>query len=235
MKSTICSVFVSLALIVSFSVAASSQTVEVLNAQAQINRVLEESGKHFKSGLQDLRFNKRQDSGEKFDRSVETFLLSTLNIQRDSKLQACYSQLVETIYRMEYPVDNQAPQLRPLAITCGWNWNEADGKLADEVATLLKPTKRPAITDAATIASIVPGNQQNVQDLNGFNNQVFEPSPLDVPGSTWIRSEAANSELLNYGDRVTTEEYTVETYGVQDNSRPAWFGGTRNSLDRNRY
>ena len=121
MKSTICSLFVSVALILSFSIAASSQTVEVLNAQAQINRVLEESGKHFKSGLEALKANKRQESGDKFDKSVETFLLSTLNIQRDPKLQACYSQLVETIYRMEYPVDNQAPQLRPLAITCGWN------------------------------------------------------------------------------------------------------------------
>ena len=147
MKSTVCSLFVSIALILSFAVAGSSQTVEVLNAQAQINRVLEESGKHFKAGLADLKANKRQESGNKFDKSVETFLLSTLNIQRDTKLQSCYSQLVETIYRMEYPVDNQAPQLRPLAVTCGWSWNDADGKLADEVATLLKPAKRSANSD----------------------------------------------------------------------------------------
>ena len=214
MKSTVCSLFVSAALILSFSVAASSQTVEVLNAQAQINRVLEESGKHFKSGLEDLKANKRQESGDKFDKSIETFLLSTLNIQRDPKLQACYSQLVETIYRMEYPIDNQAPQLRPLAVTCGWNWNEADGKLADEVAVLLKPIKRPANTDAATIASIVPGNQQNVQDLNGFNNQVFEASPLDELS----KLELTQDELQVEGNPEAQQQYQYIQYAVANRS-----------------
>ncbi|MDI1242006.1 MAG: hypothetical protein PSX80_08820, partial [bacterium] len=213
MKSTLCSLFVSFIIIVSFSAAASSQTVEVLNAQAQINRVLEESGKHFKSGLEDLRFNRRQNSGEKFDKSVETFLLSTLNIQRDPKLQACYSQLVETIYRMEYPVDNQAPQLRPLAVTCGWNWSEADGKMADEVATLLRPTKRAA-TDAATIASIVPGNEQNVQELNGFNNQVFEPSPLDELS----KLELTADELQVEGNPEAQQQYQYIQYAVANRS-----------------
>lgn len=214
MKSTVCSLFVSLAIIVSFSVAMSSQTVEVREAQAQINRVLEESGKHFRSGLEDLRFNKRQDSGEKFDRSVETFLLSSLNIQRDTKLQACYSQLVETIYRMEYPVDNQAPQLRPLAATCGWNWSESDGKLADEVASLLRPTKRPSNADAATIASIVPGNQQNVQDLNGFNNQIFEPSPLDELS----KLELTPDELQVEGNPEAQQQYQYIQYAVANHS-----------------
>ncbi|MEO5859240.1 MAG: transglycosylase SLT domain-containing protein [Pyrinomonadaceae bacterium] len=215
MKSTVCRLFVSFALIFSVgAVAAFSQTVEVLNAQAQINRVLEESGKHFKSGLEDLKANKRQESGGKFDKSVETFLLSTLNIQRDSKLQACYSQLVETIYRMEYPVDNQAPQLRPLALTCGWNWNEGDGKLADEVASLLKPTKRSASTDAATIASIVPGNQQIVQDLNGFNNQVFEASPLDELS----RLELTQDELQVEGNPEAQQQYQYIQYAVANRS-----------------
>src|SRR5688572_12002032 len=124
MKSTVCSLLVSLALIVSFGISsATSQTQEVLNAQAQVNKVIEDAGKNFREGLEDLKANRRQESGQKFDKSVESFLLSTLNIQRDQRLQTCYAQLIETVYRIEYPSDNQVPQIRPLAATCGWAWN----------------------------------------------------------------------------------------------------------------
>lgn len=215
MKSTVCSLFVSLALVVSFGVGtAFSQTVEVLEAQKQISRVLDESGKHFRSALEDLKANKRQDAAEDFDRSVETFLLSTLNIQRDSKLQACYSQLVETIYRIEYPLNNQPPQLRPLAATCGWGWNEADGKLSDEVLALLKPGKPGANNDAATIASIVPGNQQTVQDLNGFNNQVFEASPLDELSKLELTADEQQVE----GNPEASQQYQYIQYAVANKS-----------------
>lgn len=215
MKSTVCSLFVSLALVVSFGVStAFPQTVEVLEAQKQISRVLDESGKHFRSALEDLKANKRQDAAEDFDRSVETFLLSTLNIQRDSKLQACYSQLVETIYRIEYPLNNQPPQLRPLAATCGWGWNEADGKLSDEVLALLKPGKPGANNDAATIASIVPGNQQTVQDLNGFNNQVFEASPLDELSKLELTADEQQVE----GNPEASQQYQYIQYAVANKS-----------------
>src|SRR5215203_1768407 len=138
MKSTVCSLFVTFAIITSLGVdSASSQTAEVLNAQAQVNKVIEEAGKNFREGLDDLKANRRQESGHKFDKSVETFLLSNLNIQRDQKLQTCYAQLIETVYRIEYPADNQVPQIRPLAATCGWTWNEADLMLADEVSALI--------------------------------------------------------------------------------------------------
>jgi membrane-bound lytic murein transglycosylase D len=215
MKSTVCSIFVSLALVVSFGVStAFSQTVEVLEAQKQISRVLEESGKHFRAGLEDLRANRRQESGNSFDRSVETFLLSTLNIQRDSRLQACYTQLVETIYRIEYPVNNQPPQLRPLAVTCGWNWSEADGKLSDEVVALLRPGKPAANADAAKIAAIVPGNDQTVQELSGFNNQVFEASPLDELS----RLELTPDEQQVEGNPEAQQQYQYIQYAVANKS-----------------
>lgn len=215
MKSTICSLFVSLALVVSFGVqSAFSQTIEVLEAKKQISRILEESGKHFRAGLDDLKANRRQDSAEDFNRSVETFLLSTLNIQRDAKLQSCYTQMVETIYRIEYPVDNQPPQLRPLSATCGWNWSDADNKLADEVVALLKPTKRTANSEAATIASIVPGNDQNVQALSGFNNQVFEVSPLDELS----RLELTADEQQVEGNPEARTQYQYIQYAVANKS-----------------
>lgn len=215
MKSTICSLLVSLALVISFSVSSAfSQTVEVLQAQKQISRILDESGKHFRAGLEDLKSNRRQDSGDDFNRSVETFLLSTLNIQRDARLQACYSQLVETIYRIEFPVDNQPPQLRPLAITCGWVWSDADLQIADDVAGLIKPVKRTANNDAATIASIVPGNDQNVQALSGFNNQVFEASPLDVLSKLELTQEEQQVE----GNPEAQQQYQYIQYAVANKS-----------------
>ncbi|HEX6280585.1 MAG TPA: transglycosylase SLT domain-containing protein, partial [Pyrinomonadaceae bacterium] len=214
MKSTVCSLFVSVALILSLGVQAFPQTVEVLNAQAQINKVLEDSGKHFRAGMEDLKANKRQESGENFDKAVETFLLSTLNIQRDQKLQACYSQLIETVYRIEFPVNNQAPQIRPLAATCGWSWNETDLRLADDVAVLVRSVKRPTGTDAATIASIVPGNSQNVQDLIGFNEQGFEPSPLDELSK--LELTADEQQIDN--NPVAQQQYQYIQYAVANKS-----------------
>jgi LysM repeat protein len=215
MKSTVCSLFVTLALITSLGVdSANSQTAEVLNAQAQVNKVIEEAGKNFREGLDDLKANRRQESGHKFDKSVETFLLSTLNIQRDQRLQTCYAQLIETVYRIEYPSDNQVPQIRPLAATCGWAWNEADLKLADEVSVLIRPSMKKAAGDAATIASIVPGNAQNVQQLMGFNEQGFEPSPLDELSKLELTAEEQQVD----DNPVAQQQYQYIQYAVANKS-----------------
>jgi membrane-bound lytic murein transglycosylase D len=215
MKSTVCSIFASLALITSLGIgSANSQTAEVLNAQAQVNKVIEEAGKNFREGLDDLKANRRQESGHKFDKSVETFLLSTLNIQRDQRLQTCYAQLIETVYRIEYPSDNQVPQIRPLAATCGWAWNEADLKLADEVSVLIRPSMKKAAGDAATIASIVPGNAQNVQQLMGFNEQGFEPSPLDELSKLELTAEEQQVD----DNPVAQQQYQYIQYAVANKS-----------------
>lgn len=156
-----------------------AQTVEVLEGQKQVSRILAESGKHFLEGLRTLRAHRRQESGAHFNKSVETFLLSTLNIQRDPKLQACYSALVETVYRIEFPLENHAPQLRPLAAVCDWKWTDADVKLADDVSALIAPSIRSIRPDSDTIGSIVPGSEKSAKEVSGFNSRIFEPSPLD--------------------------------------------------------
>src|SRR5215207_5107479 len=142
------SAFIILAL-VSF---AFGQTPEVEKAQAQVNKVLEDSGRHFRDALTALKANQRSDSGAKFDKSVEVFLYSTLNIQKDQKLQSCYSQLIETIYLMEFPSEAKTPQLRTLSASCGWRWNDEDFKLADEIAAMVKPTTKSA-KDSAILAA----------------------------------------------------------------------------------
>ena len=154
------------------------QTPEVEKAQAQVNKVLEDSGRHFREGLTALKANHRSESGTKFDKSVEVFLYSTLNIQKDQKLQSCYSQLIETIYLMEFPSEAKPPQLRTLSASCGWRWNDEDFKLADAVVAIVKPSLKK--TDSAIVAAAAGGKiSAPVADAIGFNSQEFEPSPLD--------------------------------------------------------
>jgi LysM repeat protein len=164
------------------------RTQEVESAEAKVNQIIEAAGISFKEGLYSLEKNRSQ-ARDKFDKSVEIFLMSGVNVRSNQKLQNCYSQLIETVYRIEFP-SNQQPQIKALAATCGWN---VDNQLADTVvANLLKPTPKAA-TDAGVadnkdvIAAVVP--------QVGFTEQKFEASPLD---------ELAKLEL-------TTEEQQIDS------------------------
>jgi membrane-bound lytic murein transglycosylase D len=153
------------------------QTPEVERAQAQVNKVLEDSGKNFRDGLGSYKANQRSEAGAKFDKAVEVFLYSTLNIQKDQKLQTCYTQLIETIYRIEFPSDAQLPQIRGLSGTCGWHWNDEDYKLADAVAGMVRPSAKKA--DDAILAAAGKQGASGIESTVGFNSQEFEASPLD--------------------------------------------------------
>ena len=153
-------------------------TPEVQKAQEAVNKVLEDSSRYFRDGLQAFKENRRSDAGQNFDRSVEVFLYSTLNIQRDAKLSGCYNQLIETVYRVEFPTDAQQPKMRELSATCGWAWNANDFKLADEVAGLTKTERNVPDGSAAAVASNGSTSPAN-SPIIGFNEQQFEPSPLD--------------------------------------------------------
>lgn len=150
-------------------------TPEVALAQASVNKVLTDSGTSFKEGLAAYVNNNRQVAGERFNKSIEVFLFSTINIQREPRLQNCYNQLIETIYRIEFPSDTQAPQVRNLAATCSW---DVDATLADSAtriwrspAAVMGPVSTTAVASNTTYQ---PGGPRI-----GFNSQEFEPSPLD--------------------------------------------------------
>ncbi|HYJ92537.1 MAG TPA: transglycosylase SLT domain-containing protein [Pyrinomonadaceae bacterium] len=153
-------------------------TPEVQKAQEAVNKLLDDSGRYFREGLQAFKDNRRSEAGQSFDKSVEVFLYSTLNIQKDQKLSSCYNQLIETVYRVEFPTDAQQPKLRELSGTCGWAWNANDLKLADDVVALVKTTKTSATTDAGASVATAGGTSQTQAPV-GFNQQQFEPSPLD--------------------------------------------------------
>src|SRR5262245_39477641 len=102
---------------------------EAAKAESRIKDVLSKSERSFKQGLLNLKDNKRPQARDDFDHSVEAFLLSGINVRTSGKLQKCYSELIETIYRIEIP-SNQAPEVKGLATTCGWTLENEFGEIA---------------------------------------------------------------------------------------------------------
>jgi LysM repeat protein len=145
----------------------SGQTRDISGAEALINSVTEKAGAHFKVGLIALKDNLRPQAREQFDKAIEVFLMSTLNVQRNPKLQDCYNQLVDTVYLIEFPSNQKPPQIKTLSATCGWNIND---QLANDVAkfvsTLPQNNNNPYLK---------PTDDKDV----GFTEQKFEASQLD--------------------------------------------------------
>ena len=186
-----------------------TRTQDVIKAQDAINSVLLYSGISFKEGLLAYEDNKMSDAGEKFNKSVEAFLYSTLDIQRQPKLQNCYNQLVETIYRIEFPSEKQLPQVRNLAQTC--TWNNLDNGLADKITTLAKNSigkANPASTTTVAVNATVASTK------GGFNTQEFEPSPLD----DLSRLELTTDEQQIDSNPVAQQQYQYIQYAVANKS-----------------
>lgn len=200
-----------------FTLIASAQvTPEVARAQEAVNKVLLDSGISFKEGLLAYEDKRYSDAGEKFNKSVETFIYSNLNIQREPKLQGCYNQLVETIYRIEFP-SSRPPEIKALTQTCTWNDLSAalniDNGLADKIASLAKNT---TTTSAGTgSGTLVASNEKQPSGPNvGFNSQEFEPSPLD--GLSKLELTVEEQQIDN--NPVAQQQYRYIQYAVANRS-----------------
>jgi len=195
-----------------------TETPEVRRAREAVAKILEDTGRNFREGLQAVKDKRRSDAGQSFDKAVEVFLYSTLNIQRDQKLQSCYNQLIETVYRLEFPNDAQPAQVRSLSATCGWSWNDADFKLADEVVAIVKAGAKPsggkASIDQATASAIAGGPAQHNAPSMGFNEQQFEPSPLDELAKLELTPEEKQIE----NNPVAQQQYQYIQYAVANRS-----------------
>ena len=183
---------------------------EVEQSLAQVNQVTDKAGALFKEGLTALKDNLRPQAGEKFDKAVETFLYSTLNVQRNTKLSNCYNQLIETIYRIEFP-STQIPQIRSLSATCNWN---IDNQTADAVAKIIQnpPTETNATDDKSLITSVVGGGTDGGQV--GFNEQKFEASPLDDLAKLELTVEEQQIE----NNPVAQQQLQYAVYAVANKS-----------------
>ncbi|MBK7934890.1 MAG: transglycosylase SLT domain-containing protein [Acidobacteria bacterium] len=187
-----------------------TMTPQVARAQDSVNNVLLESGTAFREGLLAYVDDNRQMAGEKFNKSIEVFLYSTLNIQKDAKLQGCYNQLIETIYRIEFPADNQMPKVRELAATCTWN---IETSLSDTVARITRPSQNRSAADSSMITAAVAGSNAGGPKV-GFNNQEFEPSPLDELSKLVLTSD----ELQVDNNPVAQQQYQYIQTAVANKS-----------------
>lgn len=168
---------------------------QVASAEARLNQITSDAGRYFKQGLLSLQDNRRSDTAEQFNKSVEVFLMSGINLTSKDNARArdCYNQLIETIYRIEFPTDAQIPQIRGLSATCSWN---IDNKLADDIATLVRPSLNKQNSSAGNIvtASAVNGIPSDEPQI-GFNEQKFESSPLDELAKLELTEE--EKEVVN--------------------------------------
>lgn len=172
-------------------------------AEARIQQITSDSGRYFKQGLLNLQDNRRPQARDDFDKSVEVFLMSGINLtsNNNAKARDCYNQLIETVYRMEFPNAQQPPLIRPLSATCNWN---IDNELADKVAKLIVTVPQAPTTNTnSTVASIVPNSNQTVDAIVGFSEQKFEPSPLD---------DLAKLELTVEEQQVTDNPVAAQQY-----------------------
>src|SRR5207237_7660393 len=101
------------------------------------------------------------------------------------------SQLIETVYRIEFPSAQQPQQIKGLAQTCGWN---IDNQLAENV---IKMTQQPAVqnkaNDTAMASAVVSRpNQTSTAPQVGFTEQKFEASPLDELAKLELNDQEQN-------------------------------------------
>ncbi|MBV9215101.1 MAG: transglycosylase SLT domain-containing protein [Acidobacteria bacterium] len=210
------------ALIIVFGLSASAQvtsslssnntsTPDVQRAQEAVNKVLRDAGVSFNEGLLAFVDGKSSMAGEKFNKSVEVFLYSTLNIQREQRLQNCYNQLIETVYRIEFPSDSQLPQVKNLSQTCGWN---LDAKLSDQVASLSKSSSTRPVAGGISTTTVAQGGPNANDSRMGFNTQEFEPSPLDELSKLELTPEEQQVD----SDPIAQQQYQYIQYAVANKS-----------------
>jgi hypothetical protein len=148
---------------------------EAAKVEQKVALVTNDAGRYFKQGLLNLQDNRRPQAREDFDKAVEVFLNSSLDVRKNQALQGCYSQLVETVYLMEFPSARQPANLRGLATTCNW---DIRNETIEAVAKILTTSAPSNSVDNSLIASVVTNPAQRDAQV-GFSDQAFESSPLD--------------------------------------------------------
>lgn len=186
-----------------------TKPLEVDQAERAVGEITAKSGILFKQGLLNMQDNRRSQAGEDFNKSVEVFLMSGVNVSRNGKLQGCYNQLIETVYRIEFPSNTQQPQIRSLSATCGW---AIDNELADKVAKLVLTV--PAQANPSNNLVIAAGSNPQVNQTQGFNEQKFEASPLDELAKLELTPEEQQID----NNPVAQQQYQYIQYAVSNKS-----------------
>lgn len=137
----------------------------VRGVEAREAEVLAKAGTSFRQGLVNLRDGQRDDARQYFDDSIEAFLGDGV---KGSRVTACYRELVDTIFLLEFPNPRRRPAIVQLVGTCGW---KIEPELADiGAAAPVAPAETSGGQDAQGGSPSQPG---------GFAEQRHEVSPLD--------------------------------------------------------
>lgn len=179
-------------------------------AEVKFNQIALDAGRYFKQGLLNLQDNRRPQARADFDKSVEVFLMSGVNVRASKSLSDCYNQLIETVYRIEFP-SAQQPQIRSLAATCNWN---IENKLADDVVARLSQPVQNGAADKDLLTAVVPNSAQTSAPQIGFSEQGFEPSPLDELAKLELTPEEQQVE----NDPVAQQQYELVKVAVANKS-----------------
>jgi membrane-bound lytic murein transglycosylase D len=126
---------------------------EVQKNEGRVDQIIDRANDHFRKGKLNLEDNKREQARDEFDKAVDEILMSGMDVRSSERLQRFYLELVEKIYREEVPLNQLAPNAKPVVAQ-----GPADPK-----------------AENVQIAQAQPQKQQQV----GFVQQLFVPSPQD--------------------------------------------------------
>lgn len=181
---------------------------QVENAEKRIDQIAQDSGRYFKQGLYNMLDRRGTEARQEFDKSVEIFLNSGINVQRNEKLRECYNQLIETVYRMEFPSPTQPANIRSLSTVCGWNIKD---DLAADVAKLVQVNPIERSTDVLANSETSASVREDEMTI-GFSEQKFEPSPLDELSKLQL-----NDDEINVDTPEAQQEYEYIRVAVERN------------------
>ncbi|HEX8889904.1 MAG TPA: lytic transglycosylase domain-containing protein, partial [Pyrinomonadaceae bacterium] len=139
---------------------------EVERMDARVSQIITQSEARFKEGELNLKAGEREQARDKFDKAVEAILESGINVTGYPRLQAYYAELVEKIYRLEVPQQQQAAPRMEVAQNVQANYNPQDQQ----------------------------EGKDEPQQVAGFKQQKFEPSPLDDLSKLILTPEETNVE-----------------------------------------
>jgi LysM repeat protein len=181
---------------------------EVAKAEAKVNIITSDSGRYFKQGLLNLVDNRRPQARADFDKSVEVFLLSNVDVRKNAKLSNCYNQLIETVYLMEIPSAKNPANVRGLASTCGWDISK---ETVEAVAKLTAPITAQPSTNSDLVTAVIDSTKQASILQTGFSEQTFEATE----GEKLAQIEFTATEKVDESNPIVQEKIKEETQYVQ--------------------
>ncbi len=183
--------------------------------EAKVNQITADAGIYFKQGLLLLNDSRRSMARDQFDKSIEVFLMSNVNVKNNGKLSSCYNQLIETIFRIEFP-SAQKPQIKDLAVTCSWN---IDNQLAENVGRFSQPIPRTNPTATASPETTLINSVASIENA-GYQQSGFTKIEFNYQGDALAEPppELTQEEVAKVETPEGREVYEKITYAVKSGS-----------------